>query len=90
MEQPSPIEIYPQDDQNSQAIMAKIRAENIRDESAIRALVDSYEFSSPETQQHIADRMIDLLKMGVFDQPEPKTINIKPIDTDAHKPCIIQ
>ena len=83
MENPTRGDIYPQDDENSRDIMAKIRNENLTDEATIRALVDGYEFSSPETKQHIADRMIDLLKMEVFQKPEPKTVEIDLIDTDA-------
>lgn len=84
MENPTPVEIHPQDDENSRLIMAKIREGNITDEAAIRAIVDSYEFSSPETKQHIFDRIIDLLRMGAFNSPPPKTIELKAIDTDAH------
>lgn len=83
MESPTRVDIDPQDDENGRAIIAKIRAENIRNESTIRAIVDRYEFSSKEAKQHTADRMVDLLNMGAFDQPEPKTIHIDAVDTDA-------
>ena len=84
LERPTSIEIHSQDEKNSQAIMAKIREGKITDETKIRAMVDSYEFSSSETKQHISDRMIDLLKMGAFNSPPPETIELKAVDTDAH------
>ena len=85
LEQQSLITVYPQDDEHSQAIMEEIREKKITDEEKIRALVDCYEFSSPETKRYISDRMVDLLKMGVFDKPPIKIIKIEKIDTDFLK-----
>lgn len=83
-ERPTLVDIHPQDDENSQDIMTRIRKENITDEAAIRAIVESYQFSSPETKQHTSDRIIDLLRMGTFNSPPPKTIKLDAIDIDAH------
>ncbi len=72
-----PVYIHIKDDENMRAIMEKIRNEKLTDESTIRAIVDGYKFSSPEARQHTADRMIDLLKMGAFNQDPLPTITIK-------------
>ncbi len=77
------VNISPQDDDNSRAIMEKIRTENITDEATIQAIVDSYEFSSPETKQHIFTLMVKLLKMEFFNQPQREGITFDLMNTDA-------
>lgn len=83
MKNPTSVDVYPQDDENIRAIMEKIRVEKPRDEATIRALVDDYEFSSPETKQHVANRVINLLETGFFEQPKPSSAQIDLVDTDA-------
>lgn len=75
-EVPTTIDIYPQDEENSQAIIAKIRAENITDEAQVKALVSNNEFSSPETKQHILDGIIYLLREGAFNGEPPVIIEM--------------
>ena len=83
MENSTPVSISLEDDENSCAIMAKIRDKNVRDDSAIRAIVESYKFSSQEAKDHTADRMVDLLNMRFFDRPEPNTVHVNAVDIDA-------
>ncbi|MBU1019109.1 MAG: hypothetical protein ABII07_00735 [Patescibacteria group bacterium] len=83
LETPAIVDIHTEDNKNIQAIMKEIRTKNLTNEDDIRTLVEGYAFSSPETQQHIADRLVDLLKMGSFDQPELEgiTMNLISIPT---------
>jgi len=83
-QQPPRVEIHAQDEKNSQAIMEKIRTEKITDEAIIRSIVDSYEFSSPKTKQHISDGLVGLLKIGALNDVPPKTITLDAVDTDVH------
>jgi hypothetical protein len=76
-EKPHLVDIHPQDDENTRAIIDKIYAEKIIDEEAIRALVDTFEFSSPETKQHVSDSIINLLRVGALDPNKPRQQGIE-------------
>lgn len=61
------VEIHPEDTKNMDAILEIIRKTGVTDEAVIRTIVDSYQFSSPETQQHTSNRIVELSTSGVFD-----------------------
>ncbi len=80
------VDIHPQDNKNMAAIMAEIGNKKITDEAAIRALVDTYEFSSLEAKQHTAGGMIELLRKGAFGYPPINGVEIDMVNTDAPQP----
>ena len=79
----APVEIHPEDDKQSRAIMEKIRAEGIRDEDAVRGIVDGCTFSSEATRRHIAHQIITLLRQGTFDETNPPMRQLTAVNTDA-------
>ena len=79
------VDIFPGDAENQRSILERIRRERIIDEVTIRALVETYQFSSLVAKQYTVDRLIDLLKIGALEPNKPpmKGVEFKAVDTDA-------